>query len=119
MLYVGATCAAVTMHPSSPCATFVSNCVFVFGMSHQTTCYSFQTGGQCQRKRSALRYSLVATNSTWSLSSVYVCTLSLPVSQQHFPQQHTHTLVGEFERFRCRRGGGTTGRVNCVTDDLI
>lgn len=105
MSNVGATCAAMTMHPSSPCATFVSNCVFVIGMSHQTTCCSFQTGGQCQRKRGALNYSLIMTNSTWSLSSVYVCNQSLPsipATLSTTTTTHTHTLVGEVERLRWR-----------------
>lgn len=64
--------------------------VCVFEMSHRTACSNFQKPNWVQ---SGLSSSPVTTNSTWSLSSVYVCTLSSHVSRQHFPQQqqHTHT----------------------------
>lgn len=95
-LKVGITCAAMNIVSlRSMCHVFV--CV-----SHRTACCRYQNpnGGVGW----ASSFMLMRMNLAWTLFSVYVCTLSLSVSQQHFPQ-HTHTWLTHKHTHSYRAGG--------------
>lgn len=93
-------------HPSNPCAKFL-------GSSNGWRAASRRTTRRCN-----LSYSLITIKWTWSLSSVYVCTFSFPVSRQHFAQQqHAERRAGGRNRKvegQKRRVGGRTGGTHCV-----